>query len=495
VNEAVEILPEDVIQLMTDLEQSTRGRFWESYLPDEGLYARQHFRKHVELIDATKDKSLCTVFGANRVGKSMLLAYIASTWAMGKYAHWWQGRRFEKPPKIWVGGQTTELLKGSMQEYICGQDGFSGFVSQENVAEIYMNRQNPGVMQRMLVKHPNGLAEITFKTYDQGWQRWQSGTIDAILLDEEMPPQIFTESITRVATTGGLVLLGFTGLRGMTPVVTHLWPEGFSKLGVDEEQDADGDKITRNIKRLGRFHIFIGWKDIPFSVLSEERREILKSQYLPGEVKARTEGIPSIGAGMVYPVDEAEYVVEPFELPKSWPRAFALDPGFASKCAAVWGAWDQDSDTIYLYSEHYQGLENPTVHIDAIRRRGSWIPCIIDPAGASVEDGRRVKAAYTEAMRVVNPQWRVHDAQKLWTIGYMEMYSRLSSGRLKVFNTMRHFLDEIRIYHKDDEGKIASTPDHELDCARYLCMGTRHFEVHVEKRSAQPAPMFNPYGM
>jgi len=491
------ILDEEVANLMALLEQSTQNRFWESYLPDDGPFARHLFPKHVEFINQTANNSLLTIFGANRVGKSMLESYMAGTWAMGKYPDWWRGRKFEKPPKIWVAGQTTDLVKESLQKYICGNDGRSGFISAENVVQVFQSRQNPGVVSRMLVQHPNGLSEITFKTYDMGWQRFQSGTVDIVILDEEMDTKIFSEAITRTGTTNGIVVLGFTGLRGMTPVVTHLWPEGFSKLGKDPGDEDNETDTEKRLKKLGRYHTFIGWRDIPYSVLSEERREIMKSQYPPSEIKARTEGIPSIGSGMVYPVDEDEYVVEPFEIPKHWPKAFALDPGFSSKCAAIWGAWDQDSDTIYLYSEHYQGLENPTVHIDAIRRRGSWINCIIDPAGANVEDGKRVKKAYTDAMHVVNKDWRVFDAQKSWTAGYMEMYSRLSSGRLKVFNTLRNFLDEIRRYHKDDKGQIVDTPDHLLDAARYLCMGTRHFSINVEKEAAKlrKPREFNPYGL
>lgn len=469
------ITEEDIAQMLSDLTIACQKQVWGSFFPDEGPYARSHFPKHIEFIESTSRFPVCTLFGANRSGKSMLLSYMVACWAMGKYPHWWKGRRFEKPVKIWVAGQTTELVKGSTMEYLFGANGVLGMIDADHIEHIFFNQQVPGLINRVLVRREGGgLSEITFKTYDQGWQRFQSGTVDVVLLDEEMPARIFSESVTRTATTNGIVLVGFTGLQGITPLVAHLWPQS---VGLDKTEE-----------ETHRYHCFIGWKDIPYSLLPEQRRKELIAQYLPNEVRARTEGIPSVGSGMVYPVAEEEFVVEPFEIPAHWRKGFALDPGYRSKTAALWAAWDEDSDTIYLYSEHYQGLAEPTVHVDAMRRRGSWIPCLIDPAGANINDGKRVKHVYKETMQVVNEDWQIFDAQKSITAGIMEVYSRLTSGRLKVFNTLRSWLMEFRQYHRDDTGKIAPTPDHLMDDTRYIVLGTAKFitkPVEVNKRVAK----------
>lgn len=454
---------EDLAQMLSDLTVSVQKKLWESYFPEDGPFSRHCFPKHMEFIEATSRFPVCTLFGSNRSSKSVLLAYIVACVAMGRYPEWWNGRRFERAPRIWVAGQTTELVKSSLMEYLFGQDGVSGMISADHIEHIYWNQQSPGMINRVLVRHPAGLAEITFKSYDQGWQRFQSGTIELAALDEEMPARIFSEVVTRTATTNGLVLAAFTALQGITPLVAHLWPQS---VGLDKTEE-----------EMHRYHCFIGWKDIPYSLLPKQRREELIAQYLPHEVKARTEGIPSIGSGMVYPVAEEEFTVEPFELPDHWPKAFALDPGFRGKTAALWAAWDQDSDCIYLYSEHYQGLLQPAAHVDSIRRRGSWIPCIIDPAGANQEDGKRVKQTYKEALHAINEEWPVHDAQKAITAGIMEVYSRLSTGRLKVFNTLRNWFMEFRQYHRDETGKIAPTPDHLMDDTRYLVKGSQHYRT------------------
>lgn len=474
---------EDLAGMLNELCTGVQKRLWESYFPDEGPFSRHCFPKHMEFIEATNRFPVCTLFGSNRSSKSVLLAYIVACVAMGKYPHWWNGRRFERAPRIWAAGQTTELVKSSLMEYLFGHDGVSGMISADHIEHIYWNQQSPGMINRVLVRHPAGLSEITFKSYDQGWQRFQSGTIELAALDEEMPARIFSEVVTRTATTNGLVLAAFTALQGITPLVAHLWP---LSVGLDKTEE-----------ETHRYHCFIGWKDIPESLLPAERRKQLIAQYLPHEVRARTEGIPSIGSGMVYPVAEEEFSVEPFEIPDHWRKGFALDPGYRSKTAALWAAWDEDSDTVYLYSEHYQGLAEPTVHVDSMRRRGSWIPCIIDPAGANVNDGKRVKIVYKEVMHVINDTWPMHDAQKSITAGIMEVYARLTSGRLKVFNTLRNWTTEFRQYHRDETGKIAPTPDHLMDCTRYLVMGTKHFITKPPElaRTRAKQPAINDFGL
>jgi len=56
-----------------------------------------------------------------------------------------------------------------------------------------------------------------------------------------------------------------------------------------------------------------------------------------------------------------------------------------------WGAWDRQSDVIYIYSEYLRRDAEPVVHAEAIRSRGDWIRGVIDAAsrGRSRSDGWR----------------------------------------------------------------------------------------------------------
>jgi len=48
------------------------------------------------------------------------------------------------------------------------------------------------------------------------------------------------------------------------------------------------------------------------------------------------------------------------------------------------------------------------------------------------------------------------------------VWKRMTSGRLKVFKNLQHWLGEYRIYRRDEDGKVLKENDHLMDCTRYL---------------------------
>ena len=54
--------------------------------------------------------------------------------------------------------------------------------------------------------------------------------------------------------------------------------------------------------------------------------------------------------------------------------------------------------------------------------------------------------------------------------GIHAIYRRLTSGRLKVFRTCTSWLSEVRLYRRDEKGKIIKERDHLMDATRYLVM-------------------------
>lgn len=212
-----------------------------------------------------------------------------------------------------------------------------------------------------------------------------------------------------------------------------------------------------------KWAIGITWDDVPH--LSAEDKASLWESIPPHQRDARAKGIPALGSGVIYPVSEDVYLVDPFDLPPHWPRAYGMDVGW-KRTAALWGAWDQAQDIIYLYSEHYMSEAPPQVHADAIRGRGSWIPGAIDPAssGSSQFDGKKLINEYRSL------ELDLALADNAVEAGLHAVYRRLVSGRLKVFRTLGSFLSEIRLYRRDEAGKIVKERDHLMDCLRYLVM-------------------------
>lgn len=199
--------------------------------------------------------------------------------------------------------------------------------------------------------------------------------------------------------------------------------------------------------------------------LSQKQQDELLDAFPLHEREARAKGVPMLGSGRIYPVDEKQLIVDPFTIPSYWPRAYGFDVGWKTT-AAVWGVWDRDSDTVYLTSEHYMGQQPPQVHADAIKARGDWIVGAIDPAssGSNQKDGSTLIDEYRQLGLSLVPADNTVEA------GIMACYRRMSSGRLKVFSTLGNWVREYRIYRRDENGKVVKENDHAMDATRYLIM-------------------------
>lgn len=203
-----------------------------------------------------------------------------------------------------------------------------------------------------------------------------------------------------------------------------------------------------------------GWDDVPH--LDQATKNDLLAGTLPHLREARSKGIPSLGAGAIYPVPFEDIRCDPFPIPAFWPRAFAGDVGW-NKTAALWGALDPSSAIIYIYAEHYRGHAEPSVHATAIKGRGEWIPGVMDN-GTSQVDGQQLLNIYRGlGLDVIFPNKAV-DA------GLLMVWELLSQQRLKVFSTCQNFAAEYRLYRRDENGNIIKKFDHLMDCLRYLIM-------------------------
>ena len=209
------------------------------------------------------------------------------------------------------------------------------------------------------------------------------------------------------------------------------------------------------------------WDDVPH--LSTEQKEALWSSIPPYQRDARSKGIPQLGSGAIFPVPESDIIVEPFEIPPYWPRAYGLDVGW-NRTAAVWGALDREVDCFYLFSEHYRGQAEPSVHASAIHSRGKWMRGVIDPAsrGRGQRDGEQLLQNY------VDLGLNLSMAENGVEAGIFDVWERLSTGRLKVFKTLQNWLSEYRLYRRDEKGAVVKKDDHLMDATRYFVVSGIH---------------------
>jgi hypothetical protein len=209
----------------------------------------------------------------------------------------------------------------------------------------------------------------------------------------------------------------------------------------------------------------MGFDDAPH--LSEESKAKLLASYPPHERDARSKGIPQLGSGAIYPVQESEILIPDMPIPDHWPRAYGMDVGW-NRTAAIWSAWDRESDIVYLYAEHYRGQAEPAIHAEAIKARGDWIPGVIDPAsrGRKQDDGQKLLDMYGNSGLGLDLETAFSGVEA----GIYEVWTRLSTGRLKVFKSLGNWLQEFRLYRRNERGQIVKENDHLMDATRYLVM-------------------------
>ncbi|MEM7528846.1 MAG: hypothetical protein AAF416_14410 [Pseudomonadota bacterium] len=200
----------------------------------------------------------------------------------------------------------------------------------------------------------------------------------------------------------------------------------------------------------------------------------MRRSILPHMLEARSEGIPSLGAGAIYPIPWQDVCEDNFEIPAHWPRAYGIDVGW-NRTAALWGAWEPGLEILHIYAEYYREHATPETHAAAVKARGAWIRGVIDPASniAGQSDGKRI------LQQLIGQGLNLTKADNAVEAGIYQVWSLLSTGRLRFFRTCRSTEAEYRNYHRKPEGendrggKIHKKDDHAMDALRYLVMSGR----------------------
>lgn len=455
------------VRIRDELDRRKAGRKLQSYYPETGQLRRELYPKHMEFfrLGATKRERL--FLAANRVGKTEGAGgYEMACHLTGIYPPWWEGRRFNRAVTAWAAGDTRETVRDILQRKLLGKPGElgTGLIPRDSIVKTSPGFI-PDAISAVWVRHASGaISVLGFKSYDQGREAFQGTEQDIIWPDEEPPMDVYTEMLLRTMTNGGMLLITFTPLRGLSEVVLSFLPGG----AVPESQEGPKAVVSAT------------WDDVPH--LSAQAKKELWEAIPPFQRDARSKGLPQLGAGLIYPVPESVFLCAPFEIPKHWPRSYGLDVGW-NRTAAVWGADDPETDVEYWYSEHYQGEEQPAVHAAAIKARGN-IPGCIDPAsfGRGQADGQRLIDMYRGQGLDLQP------ADNAVETGVLHVWERLSTGRLKIFTTLQNTISEIRLYRRNEKGKIIKERDHAMDAGRYRSR-TRHIARAPKPTPPKPDPL------
>lgn len=462
---------ERLLTLLKEKEDRIKFNFIKTLFPDEGPLRRELYPKHINFMNAGSSFTERAFVAGNQTGKTTTGLYELVVHATGDYPSWWGGKRFTRPVMCWLVGDRGDSIRDGMQRDLLGKEGIgTGLIPKDTLVSTSALQGTPNGIGTYVIKHKSGLnSTIIVKTYQAGKNAFESAKVDVIMLDEECPMDIYTECQIRTITTGGTVYNTFTPDSGLTDTILHFMEKPES--GMQE-----------------RFVTMVGWNDVPH--LSEERKRQLLAT-IPHHMRAvKTEGKPYLGAGAIWPISENDISCEPFKIPDYWPRTYAFDPGW-DKTAALWGAYDEETDTWYLYSEYYKGQAEPEIHAAGIKARGEWMTGIADPHGSKNGKGTNSES-FLEAYERhgLNLVLSTPSGPGSVEIRINEVYSRLSTGRMKIFSTLANWFYEYRMYRRNDKGDVVKLHNHLMDCTGYLALnGTSTMSTfEEEQRYNNPKP-------
>jgi phage terminase large subunit-like protein len=113
----------------------------------------------------------------------------------------------------------------------------TGMIPADCILDTSAKSGVPDAFETVVIRHVNGgKSYLTFKSFDQGRDAFESSEIELIHLDEEPPLDILVASQMRTMTVDGIVLVSFVPLQGMTELVTD-FQSGYHEPRKEEKGD------------------------------------------------------------------------------------------------------------------------------------------------------------------------------------------------------------------------------------------------------------------
>lgn len=423
------------------------------------------YPKQQEFFDMGSSKDERLLSAGNQYGKTEAGAAECTYHLTGLYPADWLGKKFDRPTKGWICGETGLVVRDVQQKKLCGEPGVTdefgtGYIPKELfVDKPSLARGVTDAYDTIQVRHVSGGISIgRFKSYEQGRAKMQGDTLDWIWDDEEPPEDIYNEQLVRLRARRGIMFITYTPLKGMSSVSARFFME------------------THPLRGLVRMGI-----EDALHIPAEERQRII-DQVAPHERDARISGLPFLGSGRIFPYSD-DAVKEPLieDVPLQWAKLWGIDFGIGHPFAAVLIAWDKDNDVIHVLNTIRVADQLPLQHAKPMKMIGRSVPVAWPQDGTAREkSGEQVSSLYRKeglnmlANHATWPQGGVSTET-----GVLEMQDRITTGRLKVAAHLSEWFEEFRLYHRKD-GMIVKERDDILSATRVAIM---------MKRYAKPVPL------
>lgn len=446
--------------LLYQLRKELERRQSEARLTDYSPYAKQRL---FHTAGATIRERM--LMAGNQLGKTLAAANEVAMHLTGMYPAWWDGKRFDRPIRWLAGSESAELTRKGVQRLLLGPpeveaDWGTGTIPKECLIDWSRRQGVADAVASIIVRHKptGGISSVQLATYDQGRTKWQADTVDGVWFDEEPPEDIYFEGLTRTNAVVGPVMTTLTPLMGISSVVKRFYLD----------------------KAVGTHLTMMDIDDVEH--YTPEQRAAIIASYPEHERKARTKGIPQLGSGRVFPIDEDDIKIDSFPIPPHWPQLGGMDFGWDHPSAGIRQVWDRDSDTIYLTACHRAKAQTPAMFAAAVKPWGAWIPWAWPHDGLQHDKGSgdQLAAQYkAQGLNMLGTRATFEDGSNGVEAGLMDMLDRMQTGRYKVFSHLNDWFEEFNLYHRKD-GLIVKVAEDLMSASRYALMMKRHAIVQAK---------------
>lgn len=430
------------------------------------LYVPYPKQAEFHALGATKRERLLRA--GNQEGKTYSAAAETSFHLTGQYPDDWKGYRFDHPVRAWASGESSVVVRDTMQKLLCGQPGVpsdfgTGFIPKDAFRDRpSLSRGVTDAFDTIQVQHQtggvnDGISTLSFKSYEQGRLKFQSDTIDFAWNDEEPPEDIYSEILTRTTATNGIVYTTFTPLQGKTALLSRFM----------DTPTADRGEVVMTI--YDALHI-----------KAEDRAKIIAG-WPAHERDARSLGTPMMGEGRVFPFPDTQIEEDPIvRVPPEWLRLWGIDFGSgmdAHPFAACLVLWDRETDTLHVHATVKSPDPLVSHHAALMKQIAAEVKVAWPHDGNSRERGAADETTTTAmlyrraGLKMLGKHSTFPDGGMSTEAGVNEMFQRISSGKLKVARQLMQgdFGNEFRNYHRKD-GLLVKVNDDLMSSLRMVIM-------------------------
>lgn len=241
-----------------------------------------------------------------------------------------------------------------------------------------------------------------------------------------------------------------------------------------------------------------------------EYMDVLRSIKDPNRKKAWLDGDWDIHVGSFLESvwQPSEAIVKPFAIPSHWKVWKSMDWGFARPYAIYWYAMDPDG-VIYIWRELYGFNAEGTPNVGSkesaqtVARKVRKIEehdermgyeyrmNLADPSiSANIGTEQTIARAFRQEKVIWQEAWNAKGSR---VAGAQEIIRMLDEGKLKIFNTCKHWLRTIPSLPPDPiklEDVDTNSEDHAWDSTRYGIMRRRRAPDEEQKSDDYPDDVY-----